>query len=237
MEKRSLAILCPVAESVDPLVFQHTMALVSWASSHDVAVTQVGVTRRTLIHSARNQLASGFLKTDCEWAFWMDADMILPNNTINRLLDVAKDKNALFVTGVYYQRLGDHMPILWKKDPVDMEGNVILSDPKLRRDEKEAYKHNFILPNKNATQPFRADVCGFGCVLMHRKVLEGMVYPYFKTISDDCSEDFYFCINAKKSGFELWADPLLTLGHLGDPPVFTKHNCRVAEDKLKQIKV
>lgn len=234
MEK--LAVLCPVAESVDPVVFQHTMAMISFASQNGVEIKQVGVTKRTLIHSARNALAKGFLSTDCEWAFWMDSDMLLPANAINRLLEVSKSKNSKFVTGIYYQRLGEHLPVLWRKDPVSEDGIQLISDPK-NNDKHEAYRHHYVVPSKDSKEPFKADVCGFGCVLMHRELLEKIPYPYFKTISDECSEDFYFCVQARKFGFELWADPLMVLGHIGDPVIITKNQCMLTQDKLRKIKV
>ena len=150
----SVAILCPVAESVNPITFQYAMAMVSHSTNNGMQIKQVGVTQRTLVHSARNQLAKGFLKTDCDWAFWMDADMVLPSDTLIRLMETAEAKNAQFVTAVYYQRLGEHFPVLWKKDPLDLEGNRMVSDPKAVKDKREAYRHHYLIPKKDATFPF-----------------------------------------------------------------------------------
>lgn len=237
MKEKTVALLCPVAETLDPVIFQHTLAMVSFSSQNGVKIKDVGVTKRTLVHSARNALAKGFLQTDNEWAFWMDADMLLPSNTIVKLLETAEKTGGKFVTGIYYQRLGEHFPVLWKKDPETIDGERLFSDPKLRHDGKEAYKHHYVVPSPNAVEPFRADVCGFGCVLMHRSILEKLEYPYFKMITDDCSEDFYFCLQAKKAGVELWADPSLTLGHMSDPVFITKKDFKIQQSELKQVKV
>lgn len=237
MAKTKVAFLCPVAESVHPIIFQHTLAMLSYASQNDVEINQVGVTHRTLIHTARNNLSKGFLATDCEWAFWMDCDMLLPRNTINRLLEVAKEKESKFVTGIYYQRQGEHFPVLWKKDPTDLEGNTLHSNENLVKDKRGAWQHHFLVPSKDADRPFKADVCGFGCVLTHREMFEKIPYPYFKTISDECSEDFYFSVKAKREGFQLWADPTMNLGHMADPPFITKYDCRIDSSKLKPVKV
>jgi len=229
-----VALLCPVAESVNPQVFKHALAMVSYASAHGYEVSQVGVTERTLIHSARNQLALGFKATDCEWAFWMDADMIFPPSTIVHLIEKAKELNTKFITGVYYQRLGQHLPVLWRKNPVLLDGTIapLLTD---KKDKNEAYLHHFIVPPEKT--PVKADVAGFGCIAMHREMLEKIEFPYFKTISDDCSEDFYFCIKAKEAGYQLWADPSLELGHMSNPKFITRKDMVLDEKNKIEVKI
>lgn len=235
MEKTKIAFLCPIAESVDPRTFQSALAMVSYATAHGYEVSQVGVTERTLIHQARNQLALGFKQTECEWAFWMDADMICPPETIVRLIETAKAKETKFVTGVYYQRVGpNHLPVLWRKQPELLDGRKVEFDKAVKIDGKEAYLHHFIIPS--GKEPIRADVAGFGCILMHRELMDKVPYPYFKTISDDCSEDFYFCIQAREAGYELWADPSLDLIHIGQPKLVTKRDCKVDPTKLMEVK-
>lgn len=228
-----VAFMCPCAQVVHPKVFQSALAMVSHASSHGAEITQVGVTERTLIHTARNQLALGFKATDCEWGFWMDSDMTFPADTITRLLETAKKKDAKFVTGVYYQRLGQHLPVLWRKNPIMTDGTPAPQLKGVHPDSREAYLHHFILPS--GTQPVKADVCGFGCVLMHRDLVEKIEYPYFKTISDDCSEDFYFCVKAKEAGFQLWADPSLKIFHEGNPQWVGKDDCKLPTENMQQI--
>lgn len=234
MEKIKVAFLCPIAEHVDPRVFQSALAMVSYASAHGLEVTQVGVTERTLIHQARNQLAIGFKATECDWAFWMDADMICPPETIVRLYETAKKVDTKFMTGLYFQRIGDHFPVLWRKEPELMDGKKVQFDEKTRKDPKGAYLHHFILPT--GKEPVKADVAGFGCILMHRELMDKVPYPYFKTLSDDCSEDFYFCIQAKEAGYQLWVDPSLDIYHVGRPQLIGKKDCKVKEEQVKEIR-
>jgi hypothetical protein len=218
-----LAVLCPVGETVPAPTFQYAMAMVSYASQHGIRIEKVGVTERQLVQTARNVLGKGFLKSDCDWAFWMDSDHIFPAETIVQLMETAIEKNAKFVTGVYYQRVGKFNPVLWKKNPVTSDGKRLYSTPEggngKHKDEvmltKEAYIHHHISPSPDSVNPFRADVCGFGCVLTHKEMFEKMEYPYFKIMTDICSEDFYFCVKAKESGFQLWADPRPRIGHIG----------------------
>jgi GT2 family glycosyltransferase len=219
----SVVILCPIAESVPPITFQSGMSMVGYASKHGVDVKFIGVTQRTLIETARNILTREFLKTDCEWAFWMDSDMVFPKETIVQLLKTAKEKDTKMVTGIYYQRGGKHFPVCWMRDP-ELETGTLTHENK---DKHDANKHLgvYAIPGPEAKEPFRVDTAGFGCVLVHRSVFESLEDPWFLFLPHQCSEDFYFFVNAREKGFKLWADPTLDLGHIADPKVVYKKDC------------
>lgn len=222
--KDSIAILSPCANSVEPRSYQFAMVLASASSAEGFPIRQVGVTERTLIHTARNVLASEFLKTDCEWAFWLDSDMILPAKTIPIMVRWAKKLNAEFLTGIYHQRMGDHKPLVLVRD-----------NEKISYDDD--FSHNMVIIPDGCSTPFQADCCGFGCVLMHRNVLGKIEKPYFKYIftekGKEVSEDFYFCMQAKKAGIQLWVIPDLDCGHLGQAPVITKRDFKFEGETLK----
>jgi len=232
MEKVSL--LCPISESVSPLTFQSALALVGYASKHGVDIDFIGVTERTLIEKARNMLTKEFLKTDSEWAFWMDADMVFPKDVIVQLLKTAREKEAKMVTGIYYQRGDKHFPVCWVRDP-KLESN---KDVKyINHDEYDSneYIGTFALPGPGAKEPFLVNTAGFGCALIHRNVFESTEYPWFLFLPGKCSEDFYFFVNAKKKGYKLWADPVPHLGHIGEPKVVYKEDCyeKVTEKNIQ----
>lgn len=228
MSSPKIAFLSPVAESVPPQAFQHAMAAALKAMDNGIRVEQIGVTEKTLVQSARNILAKGFLETGCEWAFWWDCDVIVPANVIVQLYKTAIECQTKFVTGIYYQRIGDHFPVLWKKNPVLSDGTMpkLGPAPPTNETNNEAYRHFYLLPGPNNVRPFAADVCGFGCVLTHREMFEKITYPWFKMISGECSEDFYFCVEAKKAGYNLMADPSLRLGHIGPARVVFREDMR-----------
>lgn len=215
--KDSVALLVPCGGQVEPRVFQNALVLTSFANENGCKVRQVGVTERTLIHTARNVLAKGFLETDCEWAFWMDSDMILEPQTIPVMLRWAKQLDAKFLTGIYYQRFGNHVPVILVRD----EEN---------RKYEDKYSHTPVLPPEGQKTPFKVQRAGFGCILMHRDVLTALKEPYFKypyiSETKEFSEDFYFCMKAEEAGFDLWAIPELTCGHIGQAPVITRSDCK-----------
>lgn len=207
MENRTpIVLLMPCSAPIDPDVFQSTLIMTSFAAKQGYLVEKIGIAKRTLIHSARNLLSLGFLDTECEWALWLDSDMIIDQRCIPIMMNWAKKLNAKFLTGVYYQRCGKYNPVL------------------MVRHKSKTYKNDYemspVYPMPDSKTPFKVDACGFGCVLMHRSVLEIMDKPYFRFIFDgtlEVSEDFYFCLEAKKKGIDVWAVPELENFHLGEP--------------------
>ena len=210
--KDSVAFLIPCAGDVDNRVLQSAMTLASFATFNGFTVRQVGITDRTVIHTARNILTRELLKSECEWAFWMDSDMILEPRTIATMISWLKKVDGKCATGVYYQRQGDHKPIIFLKDPKTVDGKRLHEMP-------DEYSHSAIVPHPNMKIPFKVDAAGFGCFLFHRSVAEAMQEPYFKNHffknDKEVSEDFYFCIKARQLGFDIWAIPDLRCGHIG----------------------
>jgi hypothetical protein len=224
--KDSVAVLVPCANSAEPRFVQHFGTLIASSCKHGYQVSQVGVTERTLIHSARNYLADGFLKTDCEWGFWIDSDMVLPSNTIPIMINWAKKLNAKFLTGIYYQRIGSHRSVCM----IRQEGKQY----------KTEYEHTSIVPLGSSNEPFKVHAAGFGCILTHRDIFKDIPKPYFNYIygeDGECSEDFYFCIKARKAGISLWAIPELDCGHIGHAPIITKKDCKYDEKNMMKIEL
>lgn len=228
----SVTVLCPIAESIPPLTFQTALSVVGYASKNGVNVEYIGVTERSLVDTARNVLTREFLKTPSEWAFWMDADMVLPKDTIIQLLKTAKAKDAKMVTGVYYQRGRKHWPVCWVRESKTENGKDVLHENADEYDANE-FLGMYAMPGPEAKEPFEANTAGFGCCLIHRSVFETLDDPWFKFIDGKCSEDFYFFVTAKKKGFKLWADPSLRLGHIGSPKVVYREDCY---EKMKEHK-
>lgn len=219
--KREVSIAVPVAQVVEPKTLQSMMLLVRDAVNAGIKIDDIGITERALIDDARNCLTETFLQSSTEWMFWMDSDMVFPSDTLIKLFKVAEDKNAKMVTGIYYQRKNMSYPVLYSRgEELEESGSKTgLSSP---RSKTNRYVGTHIFPHKDKKEPFKAHAAGFGCVLIHRSVLEIMPRPWFKFIKNECSEDFYFFVNAHELGFELWVEPTIDLGHIGDAPVLTK---------------
>lgn len=220
---RDVSIAIPIAQVVEPRTLQSMMSLVKHSVKSGINIQDIGFTERVLIDEARNMLVETFLKESTEWLFWMDSDMVFPEDTLVKLFNVAESKNAKMVSGVYYQRKGLNYPVLWSRgEDLEISGTKTgLNSP---RSKTNKYVGTFAFPDINKKEPFKAHAAGFGCVLVHRSVFEVMARPWFKFIKNECSEDFYFFVNAHELGFDLWVEPTINLGHIGDAPVITKYD-------------
>lgn len=217
-----VSIAIPVAQVVEPKTLQSMLAMVNYSAKHGINIYDIGITERMLIDDARNLLTETFLKGSTEWLFWMDSDMVFPEDTLVKLFKVAESKQAKMVTGVYYQRKGLNYPVLFSRgEDLESGQKTGLNNP---RAATNPYVGTFIFPHKDKKEPFMAHAAGFGCVLVHRSVLEVMERPWFKFIKGQCSEDFYFFVNAQRLGYQLWVEPTIDLGHIGDAPVITKND-------------
>lgn len=217
---KNCSIAIPIAQVVEPKVLQSMMAMVNYSANHDIKIQDIGITERCLIDDARNTLTETFLASSTEWLFWMDSDMTFPADTLVKLFKVAEEKNAKMVTGVYYQRRGGNLPCLWSRGQVTETGAETGTGSVKGKENK--YMGSFMIINPEKKEPFKVHSAGFGCVLVHRSVFEMMDRPWFQFIKGVCSEDFYFFVNAHELGVDLWADPTIDLGHIGDAPVITK---------------
>jgi len=133
---------------------------------------------------------------DAEWIFMLDSDVIPPPDAIERLLGC----NHKIASGVYYRRNLPIEPGLWNETK---DGTTFLHDyPKTMR--------------------FEVDLCGAGCLLIHRDVFERLKKPYFEWTLDKLpkpagsSEDFNFLRKARKElGIRPMIDPNVQCQHIG----------------------
>ena len=151
----------------------------------------------TLIVNQRDQLAEMALDTDSTHVLWLDSDMMFPPDTLQRLLSHGKD----IVAGNYVTRQYPHKTV--------------------------AYKHmhdwqSYVINNGNSTDLISVAAVGMGCMLITTEVLKRMSKPRFQTswipeTQDHMGEDFYFCEQARKLGYDVWIDDALSvdLQHLG----------------------
>ena len=169
--------------------------------THQGTLGGAGVTDRQYTHMAENQLVVDFLAHPAlTHLFMTEMDMILPDDCLPRLL--AHDRDMM--SGVYFLRaqvpeaLG--RPCLYKRPHASVMG-----------DNEYAQSPVSIFPT---AEPFEVDCAGVGCVLIKRRVLETLPYPWFDLSAKRFGSDMYFYKHAKDHGFQLWADPLVQCGQI-----------------------
>lgn len=150
----------------------------------------------------RNYCVFQALKNGSDYLLFVDDDMTLPSDTIERLMAHGKE-----IVGV-----ASNSRVLPKSPTVglmDEEGNYMHPD--------KTSPHRLKIPESL----FKAYFVGTGVMLIDMKIFEILPKPWFKFITDENGqitkgEDGYFCEQAKKSGYDIWCDPTLNVGHLGD---------------------
>lgn len=139
----------------------------------------------------RNMAAMEFLKSDSEWLFSIDSDVVPPMDAIDLMLEHG-DK---IVSGVY---------------PVAIENKIVWAVGDYEDGKGRLYS------NLN-TEPFYAGYAGAGCLLVHREVFEMIEFPWFlwghRKDGGQTGEDFYFFNKCKENGYRLKVDPRVVCGH------------------------
>lgn len=154
----------------------------------------------SLVYDSRNKIASKAVELGVDYVLWIDSDMILAPDTLEKLMKhMEAGKNI--VSGVYYRRSGSYTPVMFKS-------LTRLEDGGVKSENYDDYP-------KDA--PFKVAGVGFGCVLMRASILFEMFAQYndWFTPEGRAGEDVSFCMRATDMGFEIWVDPSVQCGHVG----------------------
>lgn len=151
------------------------------------------------VDQVRNLIASWIVNGDYDYLFSVDYDISFGKDTLKKLLSHDKD----IVSGVYRQRFHEHQTLEL------FESN-----------DRGGFTHMPYEKIKGKTEPVQIGACGFGCVLVKKKVMVDIGYPQFQYHSaidhkDTFSEDLDFCRKAGNKGFTVWVDPTIICDHTG----------------------
>jgi hypothetical protein len=148
-----------------------------------------------------NRLVEEAKSLECTHLLSIDCDMIFPPDGLQRLLEADKD-----IVGALYRARGNH-------ETQDTPYSVIKF---LKGKEADVYKS---VPEEDVPKTlFQCGAVGLGLTLIKMEVFDKLPFPYFRTTEtpdQHSTEDIVFCQDAIKAGFEVWCDPTLSMGHLG----------------------
>jgi hypothetical protein len=133
---------------------------------------------------------------------FLDDDVIPPGDAFYRLARHGLD----IVSGLYYRR---HEPVCPVAMTIDSQG-------------QPQWVTSWNPPNSLV----EVDLVGAGCLIIHRRVLEAMPKPWFEweigketstspKTRNAMSEDFTFCLHAKRAGFKVHLDTSIRCEHIG----------------------
>jgi 2-polyprenyl-3-methyl-5-hydroxy-6-metoxy-1,4-benzoquinol methylase len=185
---------------------------------------KIYIEQSTVIDRARNILTKKALDEGCDYVMFIDADMLLPPNAIDDLIDMNLD----IVSGLYFQKGKPYLPVARIKRNEDDEEHKFLED----------FEFGEVL---------KVAGTGMGCCLIKREVFENIEYPYFrfewKEINgklQQFAEDLYFCDKAKKAGFDTYLNTGIVCEHFGTEvgaSHFLMYKEQIKQDKLDREEV
>lgn len=185
------------------------------------------------IPRARNDLAERFMKSDCEWSFWVDSDLLLPCGDPGWFLGVTKAKkipqkfaglhaidqlrsrNKSLIGGVYSKRV--------------YGGDSLVANSAAKLELKKGPQDK-IIP---------VDWLAAGCMLVHRTVYEDIMKSRGDLAPNEVrdlwglfdldptppgfGEDIAFCARARKAGHQPYLDMSVMCAHVGNFAFLPEH--------------
>lgn len=160
-----------------------------------------------LVALARNLLATQFLSNDHEWLCSIDTDIMFATDTISRLLASADPIERPIMSALYYVfEKGKKSPAAYVNKGKGSKLDIVTFQD--------------FEDNKFVNRVFGV---GAGCLLVHRSVFEtidkdsGGDQGWFREgVIDGQSfgEDISFCVRAAISGFPVYVNPGVQVGHI-----------------------
>ena len=194
-QKKKVLIAIPTAKNIEPTTFKAIYDLEVPDNVETVFQFFYGYN----VDQVRNLIASWIVNGDYDYLFSVDYDISFAPDTLIKLLNHDQD----VVSGVYRQRFHEHQTLeLFEKN------------------DRGGFTHMPYEKIKGKTDIVELGACGFGCVLIKKKVMVDIGYPQFQYHSaidhkDTFSEDLDFCRKAANKGFRIWADPTIICDHTG----------------------
>jgi len=149
------------------------------------------------IEEMRNEIVKSAMASACSHLIMMDADQVYPPETIPRLLS----HNLPVVGALVHRRWPPFDPIIYKGEINSYVG--------IEEWEKDSL--------------IEVDATGTGCILYSMEVFENTQKPWFQSRSNivdsanhPIGEDIGFCSELRKSGYKIFVDTSITIGHLSE---------------------
>lgn len=202
MKKPKIILGIPANRPIPKEVVASLLPLANRVGVENVIMMQNG-----MINQCRDGIVLEAINRKADYIFWMDDDMIIPPDAIDKLLAHNKD----ICSGLYFGR-GNCKPLLYNIAVDRDENNLIKS---FSTTQILDYPQNSLI---------KVGAVGFGCVLTKVSVLRGMLKEWgtcFDFIQGK-GEDFSFGLRCEDMGIETWVDTSVKCGHIGQITVTEK---------------
>ena len=166
------------------------------------------------VATARNKIAQKAIDLNADYVLSVDNDVVLPKDALKLLLEDPKD----ICLGYYAHRPNNNL----------YTGRTCIC--KLRDETGKAYYH-YPLESEYTAKELHALAeagetkieihgGGQGCALVRTEVFRQIPYPWYDWVNYGdanrgmLSEDLYFCVLCRNSGYRIYADVRVGCGHL-----------------------
>ena len=203
--KKPLSIMLATPTMGDvPMQYAHSVVAMVLKTKEKYPDCKIAMatTFRKMHHRARTELAEAFLQTDCTHILWVDDDNIPREDDLNKLLE----HDLPIVSGLYFRRAEPFEPIIMVK-----------------RENGRGTERRPDLYREKSGQPVKIHSTGMGFMLIKREVIEAVKklgMPLFD-IRGNFGEDIWFCNQVHGAGYDVWLDPQVEVGHLGEKIMVT----------------
>lgn len=193
---KRILIAVPCMDQV-PAPFMQSISMIRKGDNKCAIAVQMG----SLVYTSRNDLAKKAIQDEFDYVMWFDSDMVFPQDTLLRMIDVMDSNGLDFLTGLYFRRQAPFTPVIFDKLEVAEDG--------LSTDH-----HNMETVPEGLTE---VAGCGFGCVLVKTDVLFDVTSTYGAPFTpfSGMGEDLSFCWRARSLGYKIVCDPSIECGHVG----------------------
>jgi hypothetical protein len=175
-----------------------------------------GYAQTATAEMSRNVIVENHLREnpDTTHILFIDSDVVPPYGALQRMLGLDEDV-VTAPTPIYYNK-----SLMW---------NVALPE-----NDKAWFRMSDRLPQ----EPFYTGRTGFGLVLVKRKVLEDIGWPWFhmeyqemgeSNVAMKTGEDVWFCLRAIEEGYKILADPETQCHHYNQVNLFEIYNSVVKQ--------
>jgi len=159
------------------------------------------------IHMNREESVQRAFEMGADYILFIDADMIFPTDALTKLLNL--DKDIASVTYNYRRLPQTSIVTLDEKYDADYQD---VDDTKTKDGQ---------IPLSAIKNPFRVKACGGGFLLIKMDVFNKIKRPWFffepeTETTQPVGEDVWFCDRARELGYEIWIDPSIEMGHVGN---------------------
>ena len=146
------------------------------------------------VFESRKKIVEEFLNGGYEYLFWVDSDVVLDENALNKLISCNKD----IVSGVYFSTFNYNgikaiLPVAYKFGP------------------EEELRYPLQIPEMKKDDLMEVHSVGFGCCLIKRNVVENIKLRIIE--NTESTEDVIFCIDARKKNYKTYLDTCVLCRH------------------------